>query len=454
MSQSKTAVKSVSRRISFSFISVVTLILVFFAGVAIYSDSLKINKALEKRLENALQLSHISLPTPLWNLDNTIVDDFIEALFLDEAMVYAEVSWGQEVISKRVSERIQGKDIVYLKNSSQFIDKSSDILYEGNKVGKIMLVMSRESVKYQVAVSVMGIVALTVLLIVAIATTSFVITRTFITMPLLKLQSAASSIAQGNLDTAIEKSSRDEIGLLAQHLDDMRGAIKDLFAQVNVSKKRIEDYSRTLEHKVEIRTKELAQSVDELRALGEVSQVVSSTLDLDVVLNSIVRQSVILSESDGGTIFEFDEDEQVFVPKINYGLSQAFAEVLNATRIGKGDKTAIGQAALTLSPVQISDLKDAPQYPLTFVLNEGFRALLALPLIRENRLIGGLVILRKEVGEFSDRVVKLLQNFAAQSVLAIHNAKLYREIEEKSYQLEIADKHKSEFLANMSHELR
>ncbi|MBT8334567.1 MAG: GAF domain-containing sensor histidine kinase, partial [Deltaproteobacteria bacterium] len=77
-----------------------------------------------------------------------------------------------------------------------------------------------------------------------------------------------------------------------------------------------------------------------------------------------------------------------------------------------------------------------------------------LPLIRENRLVGGLVIQRKEAGEFPDRVVKLLQTFASQSVLSIHNAKLYREIEEKSYQLEIADKHKSEFLANMSHELR
>ena len=454
MSQPKTTVISVSRRFSFSFISVVTLILVFFAGIAIYFDSLKIHTALEKRLENALQLSYISLPTPLWNLDNTIVDDFIEALFLDEAMVYAEVSWGQEVISKRVSEKIQGKDSAYLANSTKFIDKSSDILYEDNKVGKIRLVMSRESVKSQVTINVLRIIALTFVIIIAIATTSIIITRRYITKPLLKIQSAASSIAQGNLDTVVEKSSHDEIGLLAQHLDDMRGAIKELFAQVNVSKKKIEDYSRTLEQKVEVRTRELAQSVDVLRTLGEVSQVVSSTLNLDVVLSSIVRQSVILSEADGGTIFEFDEDEQVFVPKINYGLSPAYAEALNTTRIYKGDKTAIGQAAVTLSPVQISDLKNAAQYPLTFVLKEGFRALLALPLIREKRLIGGLVIQRKEAGEFPDRVVKLLQNFASQSVLAIHNAKLYREIEEKSYQLEIADKHKSEFLANMSHELR
>ena len=109
---------------------------------------------------------------------------------------------------------------------------------------------------------------------------------------------------------------------------------------------------------------------------------------------------------------------------------------------------------LTSHPFRFPNLADVPDYPLDFVLKGGFRALLALPLIRENRLVGGLVIQRKEAGEFPNRVVQLLQTFAAQSVLAIHNAKLFREIEEKSLQLEMADKHKSEFLANMSHELR
>jgi signal transduction histidine kinase len=454
MSHSETAVSSISRRFSITFISVVTLLLVFFAIIVICIDSLKINNALEKRLDNALQLAYISLPTPLWNLDNTIVDDFIEALFHDEAMVYAEVTWGQEVIAKRVRQKNHNKEIQYLMDSSRFIYKFIDIFYEGNKVGTVRLVMSRESVKYQIAVSVLGIIALVILIIFAITITSLIITRRYITKPLLKLQSAASSIAQGNLGTVIEQDSQDEIGVLAQNLDVMRDSLKKLFEEVNSSKKKIEDYSKTLEQKVTIRTKELAQSVEELKALGEVSQAVNSTLDLDAVLSGIVRQSVILSDADGGTIFEFNDEEQVFIPKIHYGVSAAFAEQLQSSPILRGDKTAIGQAALTLSPVQIPDLNHSPYYPLPFVLQEGFRALLALPLVREKRLIGGLVIQRKEAGEFSARIVKLLQSFAAQSVLAIHNAMLFREIEKKSYQLEIADRHKSEFLANMSHELR
>jgi signal transduction histidine kinase len=119
-----------------------------------------------------------------------------------------------------------------------------------------------------------------------------------------------------------------------------------------------------------------------------------------------------------------------------------------------GDRTVIGQAAIKCAPYQIPDLADVPGNPFPLVQQAGYQALLALPLLSEDRLIGGLVVRRKEAGEFPAPVVDLLQTFAAQSVLAIHNARLFREIEEKGCELEIANKHKSEFLANMSHELR
>jgi signal transduction histidine kinase len=89
------------------------------------------------------------------------------------------------------------------------------------------------------------------------------------------------------------------------------------------------------------------------------------------------------------------------------------------------------------------------------VLNRlGYRSLLTVPILREQEIMGGLTVWRREVGEFDPEVVQLLQTFATQSALAIHNARLFREIEAKSKQLEIASQHKSEFLANMSHELR
>jgi signal transduction histidine kinase len=84
----------------------------------------------------------------------------------------------------------------------------------------------------------------------------------------------------------------------------------------------------------------------------------------------------------------------------------------------------------------------------------GYRALLAVPLVRDDHLLGGLTVIRKAPGTFEPEVVELLQTFATQSSLAIQNARLFVELEDKSRQLEVASQHKSEFLANMSHELR
>ena len=204
----------------------------------------------------------------------------------------------------------------------------------------------------------------------------------------------------------------------------------------------------------EARTGQLGQAVEEQKALLEISQVVSSTLDPEAVLKSIVRHAVHLSKADAATIYEFDENEQVFMPHTNYGVDEAFIEALRKSAHGLGDDTAIGRAAMKRAPVQIPDLENVPDYPLPFVKEAGFRAMMAVPLLREDRLFGGLVVRRKEAGWFSTPVVDLLQTFATQSAVALHNAHLFREIEEKGRELEIANKHKSQFLANMSHELR
>ena len=446
--------KSVSRRLSSAFVGVVTSALLVFAALAIIVDSKKVSSELETRLDNALKLSTVSLPTPLWNLDNTVVDDFIAALFLDSAIVYAEVVWGKQLISSRRAENYHGDQPSEFGDVDKFIDKSSDILFEGNKVGTIRLVMSRESVKRELVVTMIKIISLIVFIVAAIFFTSLLITRKYIARPLAKLSQSASSIARGNLDTPVDRTTNDEIGQLALHLDQMRRSIKDLFSEVHASKEQIEEYSRTLEQKVDERTRELAQSVEELEALGEVSQVVGSSLDLDKVLSSIVRHAVQLSEADGGTVFTFDRNKQIFLLKTSYGVNQSFEEELRRSRISKGDASVIGQASVRREPVQIADIQVLGEYPLACVQREGYRAVLAVPLIDENELVGGLVVLSKKAGTFPERGVNLLHTFAAQSILAIRNARLFEEIEEKGRQLARADKHKSEFLANMSHELR
>lgn len=450
---------SISLRFSFALIIVVTLLLITFAAVGILLNITRMESELETRLGDAMRLAQKSLPKPLWNIDSDVVHDFVEALFLDDSIVFTKISWGDQVITQKERPGFEQQQFgsaspQTLLKGSEFIVKSSEIYFEENKVGQILIVMSRNALKKQTLLQIYGIVTLTVLIIAAIWITSIAITKKYISRPLLKLQESASLIARGDLNTFIDKNSRGEIGILAQHLDAMRGSIKQLFGELSESKQKLEEYSRTLEQKVETRTRELARSVEELKALGEISRAVSSTLDLKTVLSSIVRHAVQLSKADAGTIYEFDESKQVFVPQINYGVSQDYIEAIREAGLHVGDETVIGRAAIKRGPNQIPDLDKVPDYPLSHVKQAGFRALLAVPLLRENSLIGGLIVRRKAAGEFPEPVLQLLQTFAAQSVLAIHNARLFREIEEKGREIEIANKHKSEFLANMSHELR
>jgi signal transduction histidine kinase len=208
---------------------------------------------------------------------------------------------------------------------------------------------------------------------------------------------------------------------------------------------------------VQARTRELARSVAELRALGEVSRAVSSTLKLETVLETIVGCAVQLSASDSGIVYEFDEGAQTFQARGSHRITAEHLAIIQAEPIRFGEG-AVGRAGAIREPVQVADIADERQFvaPQTRALlaREGLRSLLAIPLVREHRMLGGLVILRRELGAFSPEIVATLQTFAAQSVLAIQNARLFREIEDKSRQLGLASEHKSQFLASMSHELR
>lgn len=447
-------VSSISRRFSYALIGVVTLMLVGFAAFAIFFNVSKMEGELEQRLNNSLELARISLPKPLWNVDHDIVEDFIKSLFLDKSIVYAKVLWGNLVITERKHEKFEQKDFSYFESSSTFIAKTSDIIYAGQKVGTIQLVMSREIIKKELIVNISVIVNLTLVIIAGISVTSVFITRRYISRPLLELQNSATAIAQGDLEAFIDTSSSDEIGSLAKDLDVMRDSIKQLFGELSDSKDKLEEYSRTLEQKVEVRTQELARSVEELKALGDVSQAVSSTLDLQKVLATIVAHAAELSGTESGAIYEFDESSEEFQLRATHRMSEELIQAIREAGVKLGE-TAVGWAGVNREAVQVPDILEEPTDPTREIMKrEGFRALLAVPLLREDRLIGGLVVRRRAPGQFQKETVDLLQTFATQSALAIQNARLFREIEEKGRELEIASKHKSDFLANMSHELR
>ena len=204
---------------------------------------------------------------------------------------------------------------------------------------------------------------------------------------------------------------------------------------------------------VQARTRELSQSVEELRALGEVSQAVNSTLDLQTVLDTIVAKATQISGTEAGAIYVFDEQRKEFQLSATFGMSE---NMIAAVRNMHAEiSEAVGLLTETHEPSQQADLRDLPSTPVNdIILRAGYRARLVLPLMRSGDVIGALVVRRKAPGEFPANTIELLKTFAAQSALTIQNARLFREIEEKGRELEQASQHKSQFLANMSHELR
>jgi len=247
--------------------------------------------------------------------------------------------------------------------------------------------------------------------------------RSVIAVPIMREGRALGALAITRSDPRedLRPFSEDEIPILQTFTEQAGIAIENV----------------RLFNELEARTSQLTRSVGELQALGEVSQAVGSTLDLDAVLETIVGRAAQLSGSDQGVIYEFDDAGQTFHQRATHGMSTDYVRVMETApiRIGEG---AIGRAAITRQPVEVVDMQKDSQLLAAQVREQLIRqdmgSLLALPLVREERILGGLVIIRRQRGAFSPDVVAMLKTFAAQSVLAIHNARLFREIQrQKQY---------------------
>jgi signal transduction histidine kinase len=187
-------------------------------------------------------------------------------------------------------------------------------------------------------------------------------------------------------------------------------------------------------HELQARTGELAQSVGELRALGEVTQAVNSTVDLETVLTTIVAKATQLSSTEAGAIYEVDDSDQEFRLRATYGLEEATAAALRERHIRMGEGV-MGQAALRRTPVQVPDIQNDPSGTIDIIVRAGFRALLIVPLLSTDKVVGALVVRRRQPGEFSKGAIELLQTFGAQSVLAIQNARLFESVEARTREL-------------------
>ena len=260
--------------------------------------------------------------------------------------------------------------------------------------------------------------------------------RTLLCVPLLREDTAIGAIVMRRME--VRPFTDQQIELITTFADQAVIAIENV----------------RLFQELQARSHDLAQSLEETGALSEVIRAVSSSLDLRQVLDTVARRAVTFSGSDGCGIFELRPGGQGFDVVVSQGLSAQFLAEVRTTPVDLRQGTTIGRAAETGEPVQIPDVEQVRDYPFrALYLAEGLRALLAVPMGGEG-VVRGLVLARRTPGGFEERVVNLMKALANQSRVAIANAHLFQELEQKTRQLEVADRHKSEFLANMSHELR
>ncbi|HUY25062.1 MAG TPA: GAF domain-containing protein, partial [Candidatus Saccharimonadales bacterium] len=182
---------------------------------------------------------------------------------------------------------------------------------------------------------------------------------------------------------------------------------------------------------------ELARFVEQLQGLGAVTQAVTSTLDLDAVLETIVRHAQTLCRTDDAVIFAFDAERGQFQLQAHTGIDAEVAAELAARPLRLGEGTA-GQAGLRREPVQVTDITQDTTYSsrLRAVLAQGGnRAILSVPLLRKQELLGAITVTRRQPGPFDQETVDLLKTFANQSAIAIHNARLYAEREARNHDL-------------------
>ena len=261
--------------------------------------------------------------------------------------------------------------------------------------------------------------------------------RAVVAVPMLQKGSPVGGIAVLRSDAGLFSDS--EIALLRTFADQAVIAIENVRLFVDL----------------QARTEALTRSVGQLTALGEMGQAISSTLDVDTVLQTIVSHAIELSGLDAGVIYEYDESTGQFHLRASENFDEESIAGLRGAALRKGEG-AVGTSVATGEPAQVPDTH-AADYPIrlrALLDRAGFRAILGMPLLREGHVLGALMVIRKAPGRFMPEIVGPLRALAAQSALAIQNARLFRDLAEKSKQLEAASRHKSNFLASMSHELR
>src|SRR4051794_32606944 len=241
-------------------------------------------------------------------------------------------------------------------------------------------------------------------------------------IPITALRDGAHKLGEGDFSHRIEVHTADELEDLAGQFNRMAGQLQETYSD--------------LETKVEARTRDLAQSINELKVLEEVGRAVSSSLDLNAVLPTISARALEITHADAVLIYGYDADQRRF----NLVEANGIDKSADASQLSiEEGRNILSVAADSGEPIALTDLDRAPSQPLRDVaVNAGFHSVLVVPLVDQQGTLGSLVVLRRASGAFAGSLTGLMRTFANQAVLAMRNARLFTEVDHKGRELAAA----------------
>ena len=360
----------ISRRVSLAMIAVVSAIILIFAFVLSEQTFRSLERELRNRAAIIAKLAEKSLPLPMWNVDEQALDDFLDALLTDKTIAYAEYEIkGNAIVTATMNARhrpeFEGRAWAYFEQSPQFLPHTVTIIHKDTPLGFIRFAVSEDDIRHDVRRRVFILGAEVLLIIMAIALTSIVITSRSILTPLNALQHSANRLAQGELDYPIDTSRRDELGRLARSFADMRDAIRQkiidlqhlndqLYGEIE-ERTRIEhelsNYRDHLEEMVKQRTEELAQSTKEAEDANRAKSVFLANMshELRTPLNAIIGFAQLLQHN-AKLLFPEAQESISIIYRSGEHLLTLINQVLDLT------KDDVGRLTLNLSDCDLFGL--------------------------------------------------------------------------------------------------